>query len=65
MRSSTKEPGPAVKVVNPDNYAEELLPGQDATRGNSNGVVSPDGKKMLMVSRKPVVELAKDKAKKK
>lgn len=48
-----------------DDKPPELLPGQDATRGNSNGIISPDGKKMLMVSRKPVVELAKDKAKKK
>jgi Tol biopolymer transport system component len=48
-----------------DDKPPELFPGQDSTRGNSNGVISPDGKKMLMVSRKPVVELAKDKAKKK
>lgn len=47
-----------------DEKPPELWPGQDPTRGNSNGVISPDGKKILMVSRKPVVELAKDKAKK-
>jgi Tol biopolymer transport system component len=45
--------------------APEVLPGLDARRANIFGVVSPDGKKMLIVSRKPAVEQAKDKAKKK
>ena len=31
----------------------ELLAGQDAARGNSVAVMSPDGKQLLMVSRKP------------
>jgi Tol biopolymer transport system component len=50
--------------VNGD-QAPEVLPGLDAKRANTFGVVSPDGEKMLIVSRKPAVELAKDKAKKK
>jgi len=43
----------------------EVLPGLDARRANIFGVVSPDGKKMLIVSRKPAVDQAKDKANKK
>lgn len=50
--------------VNGD-QAPEVLPGLDARRANVFGVVSPDGKKMLIVSRKPLVEQAKDKANKK
>jgi len=42
----------------------ELLSGQDANRGNSAAVESPDGKQLLIVSRKPPTAKAKGKAKK-
>jgi Tol biopolymer transport system component len=48
-----------------DESQPELLAGQDTTRGNNFGVISPDGKRMLIVSRKAQVELAKEKGKKK
>jgi Tol biopolymer transport system component len=48
-----------------DDSPPELLPRQDASRANINGVISPDGKRMLLASRKPAVELAADKGKKK
>lgn len=47
-----------------DESQPELLAGQDATRGNNFGLISPDGKRMLMVSRKAQLELVKEKGKK-
>jgi len=41
----------------------ELLPGQDANRGNSAAVESPDGKQLLIVSRKPPMNNAGKKKK--
>jgi Tol biopolymer transport system component len=47
-----------------DDSQPELLAGQDTKRANIFGVISPDGKRMLIASRKPTIELAKDKVKK-
>jgi len=48
------------------NDPPELLAGQDAARGNNAAVMSPDGKQLLIVSRKPppAKNAAKNKAKK-
>lgn len=42
----------------------QLLSGQDASRANASGAFSPDGKQLLMVSRKPPPAAGKAKAKK-
>jgi Tol biopolymer transport system component len=40
--------------MNADTHDQpELLAGQDSERGNSAAVISPDGKRLLMISRKP------------
>jgi hypothetical protein len=42
----------------------QLLAGQDPARANTSAAFSPDGKQLLMVSRKPPPGMGKAKAKK-